>query len=119
MTYPWLQDVVDAFTERLQSGRLAHALLLSGPAESGKVELARGFFAAILCLEGTYPACGVCRSCALARTGAHPDGHVFLAVSGNPQRRRFSEAGRKRDPDRGGRSPDQALGLVRHHGFSF
>ena len=77
MTYPWLQDVESEFSERLQAGRLAHALLLSGPAESGKVELATRLLASALCLENSYPACGQCRSCQLAASGAHPDGHVL------------------------------------------
>lgn len=77
MTYPWLKDVESEFRERLQGGRLAHALLLSGPSESGKVELAKRFLASALCLENSYPACGKCRSCQLAASGAHPDGHVL------------------------------------------
>ena len=77
MTYPWLADVEAEFAERLHGGRLAHALLLSGPSDSGKVALAERFLASALCLENRYPACGVCRSCQLARTGAHPDGHVL------------------------------------------
>lgn len=76
MTHPWLRDVESEFAERLATGRMAHALLLSGPAETGKVELARGFLASVLCLENTYPACGQCRSCQLVASGAHPDGHV-------------------------------------------
>jgi DNA polymerase-3 subunit delta' len=76
MNHPWLRDVESEFAERIAAGRMAHALLLSGPAETGKVELARAFLAGVLCLEGSYPACGQCRSCQLAETGAHPDGHV-------------------------------------------
>lgn len=77
MTHPWLKDVESEFRERLQGGRLAHALLLSGPSECGKVELATRFLASALCLENSYPACGKCRSCQLAASGAHPDGHVL------------------------------------------
>ena len=77
MTAPWLQAVEAEFTERLRSGRLAHALLISGPADCGKTELAKAFMSAVLCLENTYPACGKCRSCQLAASGAHPDGHVI------------------------------------------
>ena len=76
MTLPWLQAVESEFAERLRGGRLAHALMLSGPAHCGKVDLARQFLAAALCLENRYPACGQCRSCQLLSTGAHPDGHV-------------------------------------------
>jgi DNA polymerase-3 subunit delta' len=77
VSYPWLQDVEEDFARRLERGRLGHALLLSGPEGLGKLELARGFMAALLCLEGRYPACGACRSCQLLRGGAHPDGHVL------------------------------------------
>ena len=77
MTYPWLEDVEREFAERLGAGRLAHALLLAGPAESGKVGLGHEFLAAALCLEDRYPACGKCRSCQLMASGAHPDGHVL------------------------------------------
>ena len=76
MTLPWLQAVEREFVERLHGDRLAHALLLSGPAHCGKVDLARQFMAAALCLENRYPACGQCRSCQLLGSGAHPDGHV-------------------------------------------
>jgi DNA polymerase-3 subunit delta' len=76
MTFPWLEDVESEFAERLAGGRMAHALLFSGPEHIGKTALAQRFFAAILCLEKVYPACGACRSCQLAETGAHPDGHL-------------------------------------------
>jgi DNA polymerase-3 subunit delta' len=77
VTHPWLEALAAEFAERLRGGRMAHAVLLSGPAGLGKVELARGFMAGLLCLEETYPACGACRSCQLLRTGAHPEGHVL------------------------------------------
>ena len=85
MTYPWLQEVEREFVERLQGERLAHALLLSGPVECGKAELAMAFLVSALCLEGTYPACGACRSCQLMSSGAHPDGHV-LTFEENPNK---------------------------------
>jgi DNA polymerase-3 subunit delta' len=84
MTPPWLQAVEAEFAERLRSGRLAHALLISGSADCGKTELAKAFMASVLCLENTYPACGKCRSCQLAATGAHPDGHV-ITFEENPK----------------------------------
>jgi len=75
--YPWLEALAAEFAERLRGGRMAHAVLLSGPAGLGKVELARDFIASLLCLEETYPACGACRSCQLLRSGAHPEGHIL------------------------------------------
>lgn len=77
MTYPWLEPVVAEFTDRLRAGRMAHAVLLSGPAGLGKTELARGFLTSLLCSEESWPACGGCRSCQLLRSGAHPEGHVL------------------------------------------
>jgi DNA polymerase-3 subunit delta' len=77
VTYPWLLAVEEEFAERLRGGRLAHALLLAGPAGTGKSDLANRLLAGVLCLEGQYPACGACRSCELLASGAHPDGHVL------------------------------------------
>ena len=84
MTLPWLQTVEFEFTERLKTGRLPHALLLSGPSDTGKVALATDFAASLLCQENQYPACGKCRSCQLLEGGAHPDGHV-ITFEENPR----------------------------------
>jgi len=77
VTYPWLEAVAAEFSERLRGDRMAHAILLSGPAGLGKTGLAQEFLASALCLEATWPACGNCRSCQLFRSGAHPEGHVL------------------------------------------
>ena len=77
MNYPWLEEAESAFARRLESGRLAHAVLLEGPRRTGKMELARRIMAGVLCNEDVYPACGQCRSCQLLESGAHPDGHVM------------------------------------------
>jgi DNA polymerase-3 subunit delta' len=83
--YPWLQEVESEFAERLLGGRMAHAIMLSGPAGLGKTELGRAFLAGLLCLQERYPACGVCRSCQLLATGAHPEGHI-LTFEPHPKR---------------------------------
>lgn len=77
MIYPWLVAADAEFSERLRNDRLPHALLLSGPRDTGKVALARGFIASLLCQENQHPACGACRSCQLLDSGAHPDGHTI------------------------------------------
>jgi DNA polymerase-3 subunit delta' len=77
MIYPWLEAVDAEFSERLETARLPHALLLSGSRNSGKIELATGFIASLMCLENQHPACGGCRSCQLLKSGAHPDRHTI------------------------------------------
>lgn len=84
MTFPWLKAVEIEFSERLKTDRLPHALLLSGPRDTGKVALATDFTASLLCQEKQYPACGKCRSCQLLEGGAHPDGHV-ITFEENPR----------------------------------
>ena len=83
--YPWLQDIEAEFSERLRGGRMAHAIMVSGPEGLGKTELGRAFLASLLCLEDGYPACGHCRSCQLLGTGAHPEGHI-LTFEPHPKR---------------------------------
>ena len=71
--YPWLSDHWSFFIQRLESDRLAHALMIEGPAGSGKLAFATAMVARLLCLEDQSRACGQCRSCKLLVGGAHPD----------------------------------------------
>jgi DNA polymerase-3 subunit delta' len=67
----------------LRLGRLPHAILLVGPAGSGKTTLALDCAAALLC-EAADPAdrpCRSCRTCRMVDSGNHPDLHR-LAPSG-------------------------------------
>ncbi len=67
---------VQALQRALTTGRLPHALLLTGPAQVGKAHLAREFAAALNCqsagLASSQP-CGHCRACTLTAQGLHPD----------------------------------------------
>jgi DNA polymerase-3 subunit delta' len=86
MTMPWLEAVEEEFMERLSADRVAHAILLAGPAGTGKTALARKFMAGLLCLEDRYPPCGTCRSCSLWRSGAHPEGQL-LSFEPHPKKK--------------------------------
>jgi len=71
--YPWLESHWSFFLRRLESGKLAHALLIEGPAGTGKTALATAMVALLLCREPRDVACGQCRSCKLLAGSAHPD----------------------------------------------
>jgi DNA polymerase-3 subunit delta' len=53
--------LLDTFRHARQSGRLAHAYILFGPAGIGKRELAFDIARLLLCPEGGCKTCGVCR----------------------------------------------------------
>ncbi len=73
MIYPWLTAHWAFFLQRLEQNRLAHALMIEGPADGGKRVLAKAMVARLLCNEEQSEACGQCRSCKLLVGGAHPD----------------------------------------------
>jgi DNA polymerase-3 subunit delta' len=73
--YPWQTDVFADLRQRRAQQRLAHALLLSGPAGIGKLQLAKVFAQSLLCAEPNTDglACGQCHACSLYAAGTHPD----------------------------------------------
>lgn len=74
MLYPWLQPHWKFFQQRLIQNRLAHAIMIEGPAGGGKNALATAMVAKLLCNADEPEACGQCRSCGLLKGGgAHPD----------------------------------------------
>jgi DNA polymerase-3 subunit delta' len=83
---PWLDNPWRRYLQRLNQGRLAHALLLAGPSGLGKEWLAGRMAAMLLCLEpGPEGACGKCRSCQLLVGGAHPDRFLLAPEEGKNQ----------------------------------
>jgi DNA polymerase-3 subunit delta' len=67
----------DALRRALVAGAVPHALLLAGPAGSGKTTLALDLAAALLCLTPDPAArpCRTCRGCRMVEHGNHPDVH--------------------------------------------
>lgn len=73
--YPWHTRQWQQFENATDANRLAHALLLSGPAGMGKNYFANLLSASLLCFspaEHLYP-CKQCKSCVLFTAGNHPD----------------------------------------------
>ncbi|MDH4021158.1 MAG: DNA polymerase III subunit delta' [Xanthomonadales bacterium] len=71
--YPWMNDHWSFFLQRLENDKLAHALMVEGPAGIGKASLAAAMVAKLLCRENEPGACSHCRSCTLLAAGSHPD----------------------------------------------
>ncbi len=72
---PWQRAPWARFAERSAAGTVPHAILLHGPAGTGKYRFAWALVRRLLCSEvKAGEACGHCRSCTLAHPGgAHPD----------------------------------------------
>lgn len=121
---PWQEVQWRLLIQRLQSGLLAHALLLKGVPGIGKGFFAKALAARVLCNQGSGQAedsaCGHCKSCELIKAGTHPD---FLVVqpesAGRPikidQIRKVNEFARK-TAQQGGRrviviNPAEAMNI--------
>ncbi len=76
-------EVKDLLRRLVTQERLPHAMLLLGPAGSGKLALAVGFAQYILCEnKGPHDACGECNACLKARKYIHPDIHFSFPTVG-------------------------------------
>lgn len=85
MIYHWHKELWCRLTE--QFGRLPHAMLLSGPAGSGKKDFAQCLSKRLLCetASGSAEACGTCPSCNWFSTGNHPDFRLVEPVGDDPE----------------------------------
>jgi len=66
----------------IETGRVSHAYLLSGPRHIGKSTLAKEFARALNCLEADAP-CGRCLSCRKIEKGVHPDVQIIELEEGS------------------------------------
>src|SRR3569832_572643 len=75
MLLPWQKEQWEKLSARRRSGRLPHALLLTGPAGMGKVAFAEARMRSLLCgqVDATGLAFGLCRVFQLFSAGSHPD----------------------------------------------
>lgn len=67
------ERVVRLLDSSLNSGRVSHSYLFSGPSQVGKATLAREFAKALNCDAETGRPCGQCRSCKKVAGSIHPD----------------------------------------------
>ena len=71
---PWHANQWQQLAASEANERLPHALLLEGPAATGKRQFADAFAQYLLCSEPhAGSACGKCHSCQLVAVGNHPD----------------------------------------------
>lgn len=72
--FPWQKAAWQQLGQQLDTGTLAHAILLVGPKGVGKAEFARVLAARLLCespVNGV--SCGACKRCLLFVSGTHGD----------------------------------------------
>ncbi|ODN43298.1 DNA polymerase III subunit delta' [Piscirickettsia litoralis] len=82
--YPWHNKVWQQLCRAMQAQSVPHALLLQGPAQTGKLTFARHFAVSLLCQQpSTQGNCGYCQSCLLHQAGNHPDFIELLAEQGS------------------------------------
>ena len=72
--------ITQHFENAIKMGKISHAYIINGEAESGKMELALQFAKALQCEDNntvgktpTGVACGKCKSCHQTDTGNQPD----------------------------------------------
>jgi DNA polymerase-3 subunit delta' len=72
---------IDLLIDRIASGRVGHAYLITGPDGIGKRTIAMRFAMALNCEVPPQPGeyCGTCRSCRLMDESMHPDLHILTA----------------------------------------
>ena len=70
---PWQRERWQRLIQLQDSGRLPHALLISGPHGIGKQPLVEALIARTLCRNPGEVACGECHGCRMLAAGYHPD----------------------------------------------
>ena len=71
---PWQADAWSRLNQQIDEGQLPHALLISGPRDTGKSRLALALARLLLCARPAAGLnCGTCHPCELSASGNHGD----------------------------------------------
>jgi len=70
----------------VESGKVPHALLFTGPHGVGKGETARELARMLLCTKGLSSGCSACSACRRAAKIVHPDLHVLFPFRSRPEK---------------------------------
>ena len=83
MIYPWQQTQWQQINQLLQSGRLPHAILLTGNQGLGKADFAMALAKSVLCKQpaADSQACGHCQPCQLLAANTHPDFYALAPTA--------------------------------------
>ena len=74
-------EAVSALREMVDSKKIPHSMLISGPAGIGKMQLARAFIAYLNCSNRINgDSCGVCPECRRIEAGNNPDIHYIYPI---------------------------------------
>ncbi|MET0047708.1 MAG: DNA polymerase III subunit delta' [Sedimenticola sp.] len=75
LAFPWHEAIWERLQTARNSGRLPHALLLTGAEGVGKHQFAIRLAQSLLCEQPSDrgEACGACKGCHLFQAGTHPD----------------------------------------------
>ena len=90
---PGHESVKHDLRSTVSSGRIPHALMLSGPAGTGKMMLARAFATLLHCSSPRDgEPCETCASCRLHAENSHPDLHFVYPIVKNKSLKRLVSA---------------------------
>lgn len=77
------EHIVKTLKNALESGKIAHAYLFTGPRGTGKTTMAKLFAKALNCDDGVGHQCDKCKNCLAINDSNHPDVIEIDAASNN------------------------------------